>query len=29
MKKFFQQQLGKQVMEYDPSLGLLPSDEKT
>ena len=28
-KKFFQQQLDKQMMQYDPSLGLFPGDENT
>ena len=28
-KTFFQQRLGEQMMEYDPSLGVLPSDKNT
>ena len=28
-KKYFQQRLGEQMMQYDPSLGLFPGDENT
>ena len=28
-RKLFQQRLGEQMMEYDPSLGLFPGDVNT